>query len=178
MAETRSTDAVARAQDTVGPSGPARTQAARLQARGLPLGNPRVLASILVLGATTLTAGAVLPPTVWSAALNLGLVFLGLWLARPRDVYVLAGIASVLVLAGPLVALLGPGASASALAWDLAPGAALANLALVLLAIWALAAVIAGSHRREAALRARLAQEVLRREAAGRDLAAALLHRR
>lgn len=176
MAESRATNALARDAGHAAAAGPA--QAKRYRARGLPLGNPRVLASVAALAATTAAAGIVLPATVWAPALHLGIVFLGLWLARPRDVYILATLASVLVLAGPFLAQLGPGASPGELARAWSPGPALANPLMVLLAIWALAAAIAGSLRREAALRARLAQDAIRREDDARALARLQAERR
>ena len=159
MAETGATSVTATARDN---------RQAHTTAKGLPLQSPRVLASILALSATTLMAEVFLPAGVWAAALHLSLVFLGIWLARPRDVYVLAAIASALVVAGAV--LTARGASASALLETLVSGPGLANRLIVLLAIWALAAVVAGSKRREAALRARLAKEAAHRKAMEAEL--------
>jgi len=140
---------------------------ARNQARaqsGLPLHSARVLAGILVLSATNIMAEIYLPAGVWAAALHLSLVFLGVWLARPRDIYILAAIASGLTALGAV--LTSSAATVTLLAQTLVSGPGLANRLIVLLAIWALAAVLAESKRREAALRSRLIKEANRRQAA------------
>ncbi len=156
MAETGAASAPAPAQKARQIGVPARAGTTG----GLPLHNLRALASILALGGTTLAAEVFLPAGVWAAALHLTIVFLGLWLAKPRDVYVLAAIASALVVIG--AALTGAaGASVSALL----AGPGLANRLIVLLGIWAVAAALAESKRRETSLRIRLAREYARRQA-------------
>ncbi len=164
MAETGVTSALA----STGDNRQARKQAQARAPGALPLGNARVLLGILVLSATNLMAEVYLPAGVWAAALHLSLVFLGVWLARPRDVYVLAAIASGLVALGAV--LTSSAATASILVQTLLSGPGLANRLIVLLAIWALAAVLAESKRQEVRLRTRLAKEVARRQAAETDL--------
>lgn len=146
----------------------ARTQAQVRTQSGLPLHSGRVLAGILALSATNIMAEIYLPVGVWAAALHLSLVFLGVWLARPRDVYVLAAITSGLTALGAV--LTSGAASATALIQMLVSGPGLANRLIVLLAIWALAAALAESKRRESRLRNRLAMEAARRQAAETNL--------
>ncbi len=162
MAETEVTGAA----KPVGDNRQARDRG-RVQS-GLPLHSVRVLAGILVLSATNIMAEVYLPAGVWAAALHLSLVFLGLWLARPRDVYVLAAIASGLTALGAV--LTSSAVTASVLVQTLVSGPGLANRLIVLLAIWALAAVLAESKRREARLRTRLARETARRQGAESSL--------
>ena len=180
MAETKASGGLARAQD--GPHGPARAGAASGAApgpsggavtpAGLPLGNLRVLAAVAALSAVTLTAELALPEAIWAAALHMAVVFLGVWLATPRDVALLGGVASLLLVAGALLGL-PPGAfgSAAGFALALVQGPELANRLMVLLGIWALVGVLAGAKAREAALRTRVARETARRRAREGELA-------
>ncbi len=146
----------------------ARNQAQVKARSGLPLRNARVLAGIAVLSVTNIMAEVYLPAGVWAAALHLSLVFLGVWLARPQDVYVLAAIASGLTVLGAV--LTSSAATVVAALQTLVTGPGLANRLIVLLAIWALAAVLAESKRREAGLRSRLARESARRQVAETSL--------
>ena len=165
MAEAKASGAIARAQD--GRQGPDQAKvAARL---GLPLSSFRVLASIAVLSAVTLTAELVLPEAIWAAALHISVVFLGVWLARARDIVLLGALASLLLVVGALAGL--ATTSAAGLIAALAQGPELANRLMVLLGIWAMVAVLVGAKGREAALRARLMRETARRRASESELA-------
>ena len=134
---------------------------------GLPLSNPRVLASVGILGAVTLAGELMLPTGLWAPALHLAVVFLGIWLVRPREVLVLGAVATWLVCAGAILTL-PPSAMTSVreAVVTLSEGSELANRLMVLVGIWALALALAAGKRREAALRARLIQETGRRQAA------------
>lgn len=164
MAET----GVARAAAFTGDDRQARNQAQVKARNGLPLHSARVLAGIAVLSVTNIMAEVYLPAGVWAASLHLSIVFLGVWLARPQDVYVLAAIASGLTVLGAV--LTSSAATVAATVQTLVSGPGLANRLIVLLAIWALAAVLAESKRREAVLRSRLARETARRQVAETSL--------
>lgn len=125
-----------------------------VRARGLPLSSLRVIASVVVLAAVTLGGDLILPKAAAPAVLHIAVVFLGWWLARPRDIAVLAVLASGLVIAGHVLSVPELG---------LGPREALATRALALIAIWALAAVLIAGKRRERALRTRLAAAAARR---------------
>jgi signal transduction histidine kinase len=133
---------------------------------GLPLSSPRVLASVGILGGVTLAGEMMLPAGLWSPALHIAVVFLGVWLARPREILVLGGVATWLVFAGAILTLpTSAMTSVREVVGALSEGSGLANRLMVLVGVWALAAALADAKRREAALRARLVQETGRRQA-------------
>ena len=173
MAEAKATGASVGARET----GKTRSrvdrsaQAKRPARPGLPLSNPRVLASVAILSAVTFSAEYFLPRGIWAGALHIAVVFLGIWLARPREILVLGGVATWLVIAGAILTL-PPVAltSLDGLVATLAQGPELANRFIVILGLWALAGALYGAKRRELALRSRLIQETARRQASETEL--------
>lgn len=143
----------------------ARTTRAPVKS-GLPLSNPRVLASVGILGGVSLAGELMLPAGLWAPALHIAVVFLGVWLARPREILVLGAVATWLVCAGAILTL--PASAMTSVHEALGAlneGSELANRLMVLVGVWALAMALAGAKRREAMLRARLVQETGRRQA-------------
>lgn len=117
----------------------------------LPLTSLRVLGGIAAVAAAVLLTDLALPASVWAGFLAVSLILLGFWLARPKDIAILAGIASGLVVAGYLFGATGP--------WDRAiSDPALLNRLIALMVIWGTAAALMALKRRQVALRAALAE--------------------
>lgn len=167
MAEAKAAGAQARAPDGRREQGQAKAaRRAGGPSAGLPLFSFRILAGVAAVSAATLAAELVLPAAIWAAALHLAVVFLGVWLAKPRDVVLLGLLASLLLVAGALLRLPAEALlSAAGLLAAVTQGAELANRLLVLLGVWAVVAVLAGARWREATLAARLLRETARRRA-------------